>query len=275
MILTLTKQIIPLPIKRFVRKSWLVPGKIITYYQIKTATLHPCPVIILGHEKSGKTPLATLLGKASGQAIKADSIYRIDQGHSFQKMVEGKMTLREFVVSHKYYFSTSIIEDPKFSYFFDEVTQIFPLAKYIYVVRDPRSVIRNSLTWRKIPGNLDKPLIQDLVEVRHEPMPGKNYIEQMAHRWNLAVRAFLKNKEKMVLVKYEDFADDNKEIIRQVAQSVGLILKYDISQSPDLQSQTQMECELSWLRFFGMKNLRRIDEICGEKMKKFGYRQSF
>ena len=55
-----------------------------------------------------------------------------------------------------------------------------------------------------------------------------NYIEAIAFRWNHAVNIYKKHKNRIVLVKYEDFILDKKKYIEDLSLSLDLAVKSDI-----------------------------------------------
>jgi hypothetical protein len=263
------KKHLPQPIKRSLKS--LVDIK--TFYQIKTARVHPAPIFILGHAKSGTTAIASLLSKATGQPVTIDPLFRIDpDGDLQQQLFSQELHLDELVQAYKFYFSTPINKDPKLTFFYDELCQCFPLAKFIFVIRDPRDNIRSFLNRRGIPGNLDK-----LPEDKHQwignlpPIAGKNYIEKLANRWNLAADTYLNHQDKFTLSRYEDFARDKVGTIHSLAKEVGLIPSHDISDYVNLEYQPSGDRQVSWSEFFKTENLNLIETICSQRMNFFGY----
>ena len=101
---------------------------------------------------------------------------------------------------------------------------------------------------------------------------GENYIETLAERWNYMVDSYWKNQENILLVKYEDFLQNKSGEIGRIVRALGLMPKYDISQKVDIQYQPSGQNKnMNLEKFFGLKNLDRIEKICGERMKLFDY----
>ena len=266
------KKHLPTPIKRSLKS--LVDMK--TFYQMKTAKVHPEPIFMLGHAKSGTTAIASLLAKVSGQPVTIDPIFRIDpEGYLQQQLLSGELQFEELVEVYKFYFSTPINKDPKLTFFYDDLSRCFPLAKFIFVIRDPRDNIRSFLNRRGIPGNLDK-----LTEDQHKwignlpPIAGKNYIEKLANRWNLAADTYLNHQDQFTLIRYEDFILDKVGTTRSLAEKVGLTASHDISDYVNLQYQPSGDRQVSWSEFFQAENLHLIETICSQRMNCFGYSQS-
>ncbi len=270
-------------IKKLIRKSFkqslwfLVHPK--TFYRMKTARVHPTPIFILGHEKSGTTAIAALLAKISGQSVTIDPVFRIDpEGYLQDKLFSQGLSFCQFVQSHKFYFSTCLNKDPKLTFFYDDLRQCFPSAKFIFVIRDPRDTIRSFLNRRGIPGKFEKlQNMEEDIQVRiarigsRPPVAGNNYIEKLANRWNLAADTYIDHKNEFSLISYEDFLQDKIGTISELARQVGLNPINDITDCINVQYQPRGDRNISWLEFFGTDNLRYIETICRERINYFGY----
>ena len=263
------KKHLPQPIKRSLKSL----NELKTFYQMKTAKVHPAPIFMLGHAKSGTTAIAALLAKVSGQSVTIDPMFRIDpEGYLQRQLLQGELKLAEVIEAYKFYFSTPINKDPKLTFFYEDLCQCFPQAKFIFVIRDPRDNIRSFLNRRGIPGNLDK-----LPEDKQQwignlpPIAGKNYIEKLANRWNLAADTYLDRQDKFILIRYEDFVDDKVGTTQSLAKQVGLTPSQDISDYVNLQYQPSGDRQVSWSEFFQKDNLHLIETICRERMNCFNY----
>jgi hypothetical protein len=102
----------------------------------------------------------------------------------------------------------------------------------------------------------------------------QHYINILATRWNQAAEVYLERTGKITLVRYEDFAADKIAFIGRLAQSLGIAQKGNITDKVDIQYQPKGNGKISWLEFFGEENLRRITDVCGGRMEKFGYQRS-
>ena len=271
MLLSQVKQLIP---KSFKQSLWfLVHPK--TFYIMKTARVHPEPIFILGHAKSGTTAIAALLAKTTGQSVTIDPIFQIDpEGYLQDKLFSQELSFEHFVQSHKFYFSTCLNKDPKLTFFYDDLRQCFPTAKFIFVIRDPRDTIRSLLNRRGFPGNFDK--LQNIegqsVQIGRRPVvAGNNYIEKLANRWNLAADTYIGHTDEFSLIRYEDFVQDKIGTISELARQVGLNPINDITDYMNIQYQPGGDRNVSWLEFFGTDNLRCIETICCDRMNYFGY----
>lgn len=257
-------------------------------YRMKMARVHPEPIIIIGNQKSGTTAIASLLGEATGQSVTIDMFHLINKKEPFYreslyKLYSQSLNLNSFIEKKAFYFSTKIIKEPELTFFYESLTEIFPRAKFVFVVRDPRDNIRSILNRLDIPGNLpsiEKEYTDKLQEtiawqliVQGEcpKIAGKNYIERLSNRWNMASDIYLHNKANIVIIRYEDFVKNKVSSINHLAEKVGLEMINDISEKVNIQYQPRGNHNISIKAFFGKENLKIINTCCEDKMKKFSY----
>lgn len=236
--------------------------------------MHPFPIFVLGHPKSGTTVIAALLAKTSGEEFTDDLFHQLALPQREKEAIFLKKgAFAEFVARHPDYFATRINKSPKLTFLYGELRSLFPTARYVYVVRDPRSALRSFLGWRRIPGNLET--IDDAAQrQRLEVLPRQDeghYVERLSHRWNQAADVYLQHRDQMTLVRYEDFIVEPENIVRRLALSVSLSPSIDISQETSVRYKSSGVADVAWRDFFGARNLSRIERICGERMGFFGY----
>lgn len=255
-----------------------------TVYLNRTARIHPEPIIVMGSPKSGTTVIASLLGGATGKKVIIDPFYRIKNSVNLrQKLQEKEITFGNLIQKHKYYFAPEIIKDPYLIFLYEECLECFQEAKFIFISREPRDNIRSILNRLKLPGNLQILDDRDLDTLPDESawklvlrgelpvVAGDNYIEKLAHRWNLATDIYMAHKDKIVLIRYEDFLKNKSEAITNLARQMGVEQIYDISEKVNVQYQPRGDRNVDFTEFFGTDNLRRIETICGDRMKYFDY----
>jgi hypothetical protein len=235
--------------------------------------VHPFPIFVLGHPKSGTTVIAALLARISGEEFTDDLFHQIGLPRRDKEAIFlEKGAFARFVSRHEEYFAARINKSPKLTFLYADLRALFPAARYVYVVRDPRSALRSFLGWRHIPGDLDT--VEDPAQRRHlEVLPTQapgHYVERLAHRWNQAADVYLHEQDQMILVRYEDFASEPEAIVRRVALSAGLAPSVDISRETSVRYKSSGVADIAWPDFFGA-NLPRIEKICGERMRSFGY----
>jgi hypothetical protein len=102
-------------------------------------------------------------------------------------------------------------------------------------------------------------------------LSGDTYIRLMAARWNLAADLYLDHFRDMILVKYEDFLADKVGAVAQLVHELNLMQRNEIAAEVDIQYQPHGNRGISWKDFFGVENLKRIEQVCGNRMRQLGY----
>ena len=236
-------------------------------------------LIILGNQKSGTTAIAKLISLQTGKKNLLDTPLLWQPNLS--KIINQKIKLSSIIESNKYYFGRPIIKEPNLTFFYEQLRSIYPShVKYIFIVRDPRDNIRSLLNRIKVPGNLDNIDSyfnnfsiheQALFDNEILPYESEHYIEKLAEKWIFAVRVYFRSTNDFHLARYEDFIKDKTSYITNLTKKIGLEPKYDISSKIDTQFQPKGNNELSWLEFFGKKNLQRVNLICEKYLRKLDY----
>jgi len=190
--------------------------------------------------------------------------------------------LNTFINSHKYEFSKEIIKEPSLSFYIEDLINEYPNSKFIWIVRDPLQNIRSILNRLKIKGNYSKIKFEDFEEINKNPAWKYNlefreknksffYIEALAYRWNFLANLYFKNKDKIQLVKYEDFIINKKDYIFNLLDKIQINKVMDIDNMIDIQYQPKGNSDVDINKFFGEKNKELIIKICEKNMKKFNY----
>lgn len=239
-------------------------------------------VIVAGMPKSGTTAIAKLLAEAAQAKVCSDPFYRLDvKGVNYRdQLFRGDLALGSLWKEFRDVFEGAIVKDPNFPLFFGELVKLFPDAKLVFIVRDPRENIRSILSRLKMPG--DPALAQEalanqsgawgnVLKGRSPDMPGNDYLEKMAWRWRISAEHYLTNEESVRLIRYEDFRQDKKVQIEALARDLGYTNLSDISSLVDVQFQPKGKRSGSLEEFFGPGNLDRIEQIVAPLMSRFGY----
>ncbi|MFC3285500.1 sulfotransferase family protein [Litchfieldella rifensis] len=240
-------------------------------------------VFVLGTQKSGTTAIAALLAKATEMPVTLDLLDSVKDSSWPLRISYGCQSFASFAVKYKKDFSKPIVKEPWLTYFYDDLVRLFPDSRYIMVMRHPLDTIRSVLNRLRIPGNLESIDYDDYSILRDKKIwrlalnsswngrLSRNYIEALAHRWDVSAKLYLNNKESFRLVRYEDFLRDKKHVIDILAQNMGFSVKYNIFQDVDIQYQRKGNNEIRFIEFFGTKNYETIIKICGDSAGKFGY----
>jgi hypothetical protein len=274
------------------------------------AQINPKPIIVLGNQKSGTTAIASLISLASGKSIEYDIFFRahltdfkfikniilkklgfnfdVSKYNYLDLLHNGSISLNQFVEMKKSYFVTDVIKDPDFSFFYNELLDIFPKAKFIFIVRNPFDNIRSILNRLDLEGNLShcdekfqakfqfikttNPLWGKILDGQNPNVEGCNYIENLALRWNLTVDNYLRNSTNILLVRYENFLEDKVTYINNLCEILGLDVIKKVSPLVDKQYQPKGKHNTTAGEFFGETNYEIIRNLCKDKMVNMGYK---
>ncbi|MEJ2546159.1 MAG: hypothetical protein P8Y99_19010, partial [Calditrichaceae bacterium] len=167
---------------------------------ISRESIHP-EVIVLGNQKSGTSAIAHLLAYYGGMTKTIDTpvLWR----KNARDIYTGKITLKKIVYKYPRPFKVQLLKEPNLTFMFYQLYDLFPYAKYVFIIRNPYDNIRSILNRLNLKGNLE-----ELSEKHLNTVPeswrnaltglnfGKskmNYIESLAYRWNKAAEVYITN----------------------------------------------------------------------------------
>lgn len=243
----------------------------------------PRPLLFIsGMPKSGTTAILELMGIASGCATVNDPFHRLDRrGVVFRDdLYGGRVTLGQLIERHPRVFRGEIIKDPNLIFFFAELAEGYPDTGWVFTIRDPRDNIRSLLNRLKLRGRAEalEPLPDNLgdtwrrvLEGRTPEIPGRDPIERLANRWVRMAEVVADAGERVIVSRYEDFVRAKERHVEKLCQNAGLEARYSIAEHVDRDFQPKGDRNVVWSEFFGERELRCIEGICGEWMQRFGY----
>ncbi len=261
---------INLPSRRLIGERW----------RARKAVVNPRPLFVFGNQKSGTTALAGLLAEATGQTVTLD--FAGAWGRRAQALIGGRTPIAEFVRRNAWAFSAAIVKEPNLTFAAPQLMQHFPQSRGIFVVRDPCANIRSIVTRLKLPGTAQElsrkewrrigPNWRMILRGEDIAVGGDNHIEILARRWMRALDMCDKIRDRVRVVRYEDFNADKTGLILALAHEFSLPVTGDISQSLNRDFQPRAPAEWSPMDFFGPRNLDCIARICAGRASAFGYR---
>ena len=248
----------------------------------RTDSLEIEPIFILGNEKSGTTVIADLLAKACNYSVTLDipPIWNPIQ----LDIHNNKRKLRDLIQKNKYYFGAKVIKEPVLTFEYPQLKSLYPRAKFILIVRDPRDNIRSILNRLSIAGNLTAFNLDNLlgkqkfkeswttvIDNRWLGIEFTHYIESMASRWCHIVDLYLNNPDDILLMRYEDFTQNKVEYITNFAQRFESEIDKSFEKFVDIQYQVAGNKNVQYEEFFGQTNLEKILTICENRMNSLEY----
>ena len=242
-------------------------------------TVNPGPIIVLGNQKAGTSAVAHLLADRCGLSKTVDIPELWPP--AMIRLLRGEETLKALAGRHPRPFSRDLVKEPHLTFLYPQVGDLCPNARYVFVVRDPRSNIRSILNRLGIPGHLTEFHLEDyempeywksIFDSRIWGADHQHYVGVLSDRWRRSALVYLRQPEKMILLRYEDFLEAKVQSIERIAHQLGLTPVNDISGKVDIQFQPKGDHSISVLDFFGSRNIEMIDQICLEEMMRFDYR---
>lgn len=242
------------------------------------------PIFVLGNQRSGTSAIAALLGRACGLSVSVDMLMEVSRP-TIQRMSRGELSFDDYVRAHRFEFSHDVVKEPSLTFFHRELALRFPESRFVFIVRDPRDNVRSQLDAMEIPGDLAKlderytrnlyPGWDLVLDGRWIGIDGgEHYVDRLAARWARCAEICLELGAAVSRCRYEDFLADKTGELARLADALGQPVVADVSAEVDVQYQTRGDASVAWREFFGAENLARIERICAEGMRAFGYATS-
>jgi hypothetical protein len=239
-------------------------------------------LVVLGHQKSGTTVIGNLISKATGLSYSNDPTYAVKVGDNeiINQFYHSPSSFYSLSRSKKSFFYQQIVKDPEFTLNFELVSKLYPNADFVFIARSPHQTIRSIFNRLKLDGTLDSHhvKISEMYNgnqlwsfILNGEENDYTVVENLARRIEKCTENYLENKDKMYLVRYEDFVKNKSESIFQIVNNLSLEQKYDIDSFVDVQYQPKGNVETDLNNFFGNKNYHKIANLCPKTMKTFSY----
>lgn len=234
-------------------------------------------IFVLGNQKTGSTAIAHLLARYAGLSLCS---YVRPMARYQKCIVNGTLPLARFVQAQRYYFRAEVVKDNELTLFTDQVHEIFPHARLLYIVRDPYQNIRSILDRLDLPGqcqHLDTLDIADggwkmVVDNRWQGFRQEDSIRSLAMRWQQCAELAPEMTARCLVIRYEDFLADKE---RKIAEVAGFFELGQVNEITDLcvkrfQPRGRHR-DLASEAFFSQEALDIIAKTCRDGMRRFGY----
>lgn len=240
------------------------------------STPQDAPLFVFGNQKSGTSAISGLLSEATGRTLIAD--FGGAQEPFIGELIRGEIPAARFVARNAWAFSAPIVKEPGLTFAAPALMAHFAQSRAVMVLRNPWHNIRSMLERLDVRGDTDtlvpgKRRInrtwQSILAGTDLGLPPAHYIDILAQRWTRAAEIAERADGRAILVRYEDFSQDKRGTIEDLARQLGLPVVSNISRKLDHAFQPRGR-GTDPKEFFG-KNYDRIGAICGVKAAKHGY----
>lgn len=237
---------------------------------------NPSVRFVFGNQKSGTSAIAGLIAAAADKQVITD--FAGAQEPFIGELLRGETSVADFVQRNAWAFSAPIVKEPSLTFVAPALMNHFGNARAVMVIRDPWQNIRSILERLDLRGDLDRVVLgarrinrtwRAILAGDDLGLTPQHYIDVLAQRWLRAAEIADALKDRLVLVRYEDFARDKRATIEGLADALSLPVTEDISVIVDRPFQRRGR-GAEPKEFFG-ENYARIASICGAKAARHGY----
>ena len=231
---------------------------------------------VFGNQKSGTSAIAGLIAAAAGLPLITD--FAGAQEPFIGELIRGEIPVAAYVKRNAWAFSAPIVKEPSLTFVAPALMDHFASRRAVMVVRDPWHNIRSILERVDVRGDLDK-IVPGKRRINRTwvsilagsdlGLPPQHYIDVLAKRWLRATEIADILKNRLTIVRYEDFSRDKRGTVEHLAGDLSFPVTEDISAIVDRQFQPRGR-GADPKAFFG-ENYARITAICGAKAKEYGY----
>lgn len=126
-------------------------------------------------------------------------------------------------------------QTPRNAYFVNDIRKFIPGSKFIYLVRDPRDVLKSQkYRWKrsKLKAGRKHPFMAMIRQkVNYHPII-------ISKLWNHSAKVFYQNKNQndFLIVKYEDLLVNSEEEVKRICAFVGVVYDKNMLQIPKIGS---------------------------------------
>ncbi len=240
----------------------MAPNRHLLQKAARRVGIHPTTqVLVLGHQKTGTSAIASLLALMTGASYSQDPFYQVDRGSAvaLREVTTQPEKFAAIAAQNAGLFRSQIVKDPDFIYFLPQLKSAYPGAAQVFVTRRPEDMIRSIIGRLGLPADaLEQPAtaLQKHLPNQHwlavlggfnveESNNGEHTESPLAHsaawnllhRWIECNRIYLANRNEMHIIRYEDFCQSKASTLRSLTALLGLRARHDISSSLDRQFQ--------------------------------------
>ena len=199
---------------------------------------------------------------------------------------------KNFWIPHELYFKMMVNEThvnqkeipcektPQNVFYIEEILQLFPQARIINMIRDPRAILlsqKRKWTRRKMGATFITRREVFRLRMNYHPIT-------MSKLWNAAINAGLKysNRPEVLNVKFEDLLDNPKQTVQNICNHLEVPFEATMLDIPQASSSNEKDSDEKGVNKKRARNWQKgglskaeielCQRICGENMKKMAIR---
>lgn len=263
--------------RKLVPKIWplLVSGTRLLTPPLDLDTISP--VLVLGNQKTGSTAIARLLAHRGGLRA-TTNIHPLQSPDA--RLENDPAPIEALIQRLRYYFRRDLVKENELTLATDALLQVLPNARFVYVVRHPADNIRSILDRVDLPGH---PLPLDRVDRSgsgwHRIVHGtdidvdaEDHITSLAKRWSYTAEIYNRNRDRLHLVRYEDFTADKKGTISTLSRQLDIEPQQKIEAFLDVSFQPRgTHRSVPLTDFFSADAIATIHRCCRNGMDTLQY----
>lgn len=244
------------------------------YFRYKSHGLLKKPreeqIFVLGHQKSGTSAIAGLLSEMAGLSLTND-IHRGNRDHDIYRQAhfhkKGQIAL---ISKYAYELSREIVKEPELSFFYSTLKEFNPKAKFIYISRQPKYIIKSILSRLGARESSNQIYAENFYkQINLAPLwkditgfsSGVNIISHLAYRIEKLDKLFLENKDEIILLRYEDFVSEKSKVLKEALVDLGMNNKNEVDHLLDHPFQPKGTNVLP-SEYFSIEEVKLIESIC-------------
>jgi hypothetical protein len=235
------------------------------------------PILVLGNQKTGSSAVAHLLAAHGDLSLAAD--VHPAQGRERHVASLDAPAMAGFIQRARYYFRRDVVKENALTPGAGALLAALPNARAVFVARHPAHNVRSILDRLDLPGHpcpLGEIQVesgwQEVVDGSALGLNASDHITALARRWQALTDTYLLHRERLHLVRYEDFQTDKSGVIAELAERCDAPRRADIGPLLDRPFQPRGKHRTTPLEdFFSEEALRIIDRCCAGGRRALDY----
>lgn len=218
-------------------------------------------VLVLGHQRSGTSAIASLLAEAAELHLVDDPPWTFTRK---VRQIYGNLAgINHYLNAHRADIEAGVLKAPSLTPLAPALQTLLPHVRFVAVVREPKDTIAAVLEWRRYRDPQQGPGFWDQAWMG---IKNEDRIAALAHRW-MFYHACLTKLSDPIWIRYYLFSKDKASTIADAVRQLGIKPKNCVSDLADQQFKKDFGDQGirgtdRWRRELSDDQARTIDRIC-------------